>query len=102
VYTEGPSLKVRDLEKNKLVPEDYQEIIFEEEGIWEPINPPIISYLFAGIETDIHDPYTDLIPCSWFRDLNECPDYITYEQILVDLKSKFAKYGLYYDEIERT
>lgn len=60
VQTNGSNLKVVDLETNNLVP-DYQEIISEDEGLWEPISPPILTHLFAGLETDVYDPYTNLI-----------------------------------------
>jgi hypothetical protein len=100
VNTDGFNLKVIDLETNNLVP-DYQEIISEEEGICEPIEPPIMTRLFAGLETDVCDPYTNLISCFSFRDIDGIPDFIPYELILSDLKSKFAEYGWNYDDLER-
>ena len=94
-------MKVIDLETNNLVPDDYQKIISEEEGIWEPIEQPIITHLFAGLETDVWDPYTTLISCVSFRDMDGVPDFIPYEKILSDLKSKFAAYGWKYDDLEK-
>jgi hypothetical protein len=92
VYAAGLILNVIDLETNEFV-HDYQEIISKDEEIWEPIEPIILHHLFAGLETDVYDPYTNLISCYCFRDPEECPAVLSYEKIKSRLISKFVKRG---------
>jgi len=83
---------VIDLETNEFV-HGYQEIISKDEEIWEPIEPIILHHLFAGLETDVYDPYTNLISCYCFRDPEECPTVLSYVKIKSRLISKFVKRG---------
>jgi hypothetical protein len=91
VYTEGLTLHVKDLETKKEV-EGYQEIIFEKQGILQPFDAPFLHHLFAGLETDIYDPYTNLISCSWFKHKARIPDAISYNDIMSKITAKFTDY----------
>lgn len=91
VYTEGLNLFVIDLETNEEV-SGYREIM-EEQGISQPFDAPFLNHLFVGLETDIYDPYTNLNPSIWFEDVKLIPTVISYDDIMSDIKSKFAEYG---------
>jgi hypothetical protein len=57
--------------------------------------------MFADLESDVYEPYLNLISCNSFRgEIEGCPTNIPYEQILSDLISRFSEYGCDHDEIE--
>lgn len=95
VHTEGLSLFVIDLKTNREV-SGYQEIM-EKNGILQPFDAPFLHHLFVGLETDVYDPYTKLNPSLWFEGVKGIPDIVSYDDIISDIKSKFAEYdGDYY------
>ena len=91
VYTEGLNLFVMDLKTNEKV-SGYQEIM-EEEGISQPFDAPFLHHLFVGLQTDVYDPYTNLNSSFWFEDVKGIPNIVSYDDIISDIKSKFAEYG---------
>ena len=91
VHTEGLSLFVIDLKTNREV-SGYQEIM-EKNGILQPFDPPFLHHLFVGLETDVYDPYTNLNSSLWFEGVKGIPDIVSYDDIISDIKSKFAEYG---------
>jgi hypothetical protein len=90
VHTESMNLYVIDLETNQEVC-GYQEIM-EEQGISQPFDAPFLHHLFVGLETDIYDPYTNLLSCWWFENIEDIPSVISYDDIILDIKSKFSEY----------
>ena len=91
VHTEGLSLFVIDLKTNREV-SGYQEIM-EKNGILQPFDAPFLHHLFVGLETDVYDPYTNLNSSLWFEGVKGIPDIVSYDDIISDIKSKFAEYG---------
>ena len=91
VYTDGLSLLVMDLKTNEEV-SGYREIM-QEEGISQPFDAPFLHHLFVGLETDVYDPYTNLNSSFCFGDIEGIPNIVSYDDIVSDVKSKFAEYG---------
>jgi hypothetical protein len=108
VHIDGLEIKIKDLESDEHIPEPFERKMIiinpftesEEEATIDEIRPPIIDYLFAGLETDANDPYTTLIsPYSFEGEIENYPTFISYDQILSHLKSRFSDFGWDFDNV---
>lgn len=105
VYLRGAMIKVNDLKTNEFLPFFLERKIYDdelkEELVIDTISPPIINNMFSGLEVDVWNPYEYAISSFWFRDMDECPTVISFDEIISDTRSAFAKYGWNVDDVER-
>jgi hypothetical protein len=102
ILYKGAEIELIDLETSRPISENFKKEIYMEETqdneIIDDVRPPIIDNIFAGLEIDDWDPYSNLISSFWLRDLNNCPTTISMDQVISDIKSEFTKLGVDIDE----
>ena len=90
-------MQIRDLETNRsFIDDDGREM--------ESSSQPIVvrdPWDSCGGAEYMEDPFNHLRPCSCFYSYVENMEFIPIEDILSDLKSRFADRGLDYDKLKK-
>jgi hypothetical protein len=92
VQSKGLEFRITDLETNRLLPD------IENEDLYFEALPMIFERPWDDSGSYMMNPFEYLKPCNCFESSSELKHHmIPFNQILSDLKGKFADYGWDYD-----